>query len=199
MRINVKLLDGETLEFHVRENSCTIGRSAKCNVVIPHDGVSRQHCQLDIENGEVFVTDLASTNGVLIDGTRIEPNKKTKFQTYLPLSFGPVQSLMVDLEEDGGIPTSFENPIIRNASTEDSSARTQMMTRVAPVKPKPATPSSSLPPPRNLLRKKKDNTKMKLILASIFAILIVALAWYMETNKEETSGSETKSTTIKYY
>src|SRR4051812_22273277 len=113
MRINVKLLDGETLEFNVRESICTIGRSSKCNVVIPHDGVSRQHCQLDVENGEVFVTDLGSTNGVLIDGTRIEPNKRTKFQTYLPLSFGPVQSLMVDLEEDSGISTSFTNPLLK--------------------------------------------------------------------------------------
>ena len=38
-------------------------------------GVSRTHCQLEYEDGQVIVTDLGSTNGTFVDGKRLEPHK----------------------------------------------------------------------------------------------------------------------------
>ena len=40
-------------------------------------GVSRVHSQLHLEDGKVFITDLGSTNGTYISGTRLEPNTPT--------------------------------------------------------------------------------------------------------------------------
>jgi pSer/pThr/pTyr-binding forkhead associated (FHA) protein len=97
MRLTLKLVTGEEMKFDVDSNSIVIGRSKKCDVVIPHEGVSRQHCQIELQDGEIFITDLGSTNGVLIDGVRIETGVKTPFLPYLSLAFGAVQSAQIDL------------------------------------------------------------------------------------------------------
>jgi hypothetical protein len=40
-------------------------------------GVSRVHSQLHLEEGKVYITDLGSTNGTYISGTRLEANTPT--------------------------------------------------------------------------------------------------------------------------
>ncbi len=48
-----------------------IGRSEPAGLVLIDPKVSRSHCRVEIENDEVVVTDLGSTNGAYIDGKRI--------------------------------------------------------------------------------------------------------------------------------
>ena len=50
----------------------TIGRDAACEMALASPDVSRRHCRLQLVAGEVFVTDLRSTNGTYVDGKRIE-------------------------------------------------------------------------------------------------------------------------------
>ena len=97
MYLQIKLLDGQTMEFDVQQDTCVIGRSSKCDVVIPLEGMSRKHCLLEVKNGEIFVTDLDSLNGVFIEEKRIPPGTPTAWPTFLSLSFGVVQSLTIDL------------------------------------------------------------------------------------------------------
>lgn len=40
-------------------------------------GVSRHHAALKIEDGNIFVSDLGSTNGTFVDGQRLEPHQAT--------------------------------------------------------------------------------------------------------------------------
>ena len=40
-------------------------------------GVSRIHAQIHLENDELFITDLGSTNGTFLAGKRLEPNTPT--------------------------------------------------------------------------------------------------------------------------
>ena len=55
----------------------TIGRTEGADLVLPGSDVSRRHCQVDlvgveiIAGGEVLLTDLGSTNGTFVDGTRV--------------------------------------------------------------------------------------------------------------------------------
>lgn len=100
MILNVKLITGESLTFTVEKETVVIGRSGQCDVVIPHEAVSRKHCQIDYYDGDLYVTDLGSTAGVLLDGQKITPDKKVKFQSFLTLSFGAVQTLNVELDEE---------------------------------------------------------------------------------------------------
>ncbi len=55
----------------INSSSLRIGRSAPAEVILPHKSVSRAHCIIGLANDELFVTDLNSTNGTYIDGTRI--------------------------------------------------------------------------------------------------------------------------------
>ena len=50
----------------------TIGRDPACDMALSSPDVSRRHCRLQLVAGEVFVTDLRSTNGTYVDGKRID-------------------------------------------------------------------------------------------------------------------------------
>ena len=50
----------------------TIGRDPSCEMALASPDVSRRHCRLQLVAGEVFVTDLRSTNGTYVDGKKIE-------------------------------------------------------------------------------------------------------------------------------
>src|ERR1700680_1940034 len=49
-----------------------VGRTADCDVTIPHGTVSSKHCLLEIRNGTWFASDLGSRNGIRIDGVRCQ-------------------------------------------------------------------------------------------------------------------------------
>jgi pSer/pThr/pTyr-binding forkhead associated (FHA) protein len=49
-----------------------LGRSRSCSLRLPGDAtVSRQHCLIEMDTRGVWVQDLGSLNGTLINGTRI--------------------------------------------------------------------------------------------------------------------------------
>lgn len=191
MHITVKLLDEEILEFPFEGKSVTIGRSPKCEIVIPHDGVSRQHCRIDLENGEFFVTDLASTNGVMIDGDKIPPNKKTVFQTYLPLSFGPVQSLTVLEEAPAGYTSSLSGTLITETLTGNKQIKEKIAAHKSAIQAKPPLP-----------KKKEKQADFKMILVTFLAIGIIVAAYYLQQmqGSEDLSPAPSKPTgAVEYY
>jgi serine phosphatase RsbU (regulator of sigma subunit) len=49
-----------------------VGRTAPADIVLPDSEVSRAHCFVTLEGGELMVTDLGSTNGTYVDGIKIE-------------------------------------------------------------------------------------------------------------------------------
>ena len=52
-----------------------VGRHQRCDIQINSSRVSRCHCCLVAENGEVGVRDLNSTNGTLINGRSVEAGR----------------------------------------------------------------------------------------------------------------------------
>lgn len=61
----------------LKPGAMTIGRTEGADLILPGSEVSRRHCQIDlvgvevIAGGEVLLTDLNSTNGTYVDGTRV--------------------------------------------------------------------------------------------------------------------------------
>ena len=51
-----------------------IGRVPPADMVIDDSQISRKHCRVTMVVGEVFVTDLGSSNGTMVDGKRISGN-----------------------------------------------------------------------------------------------------------------------------
>ena len=53
----------------------TIGRSEECDVVVDDPNVSRRHAELHREDGSWLLVDLGSTNGVTVNGARVERSR----------------------------------------------------------------------------------------------------------------------------
>ena len=69
MALVVRLPDGQTLRF---DASFFIGRERGCDVELAHSQVSRRHAQVSLVNGQWIVRDLQSSNGLFVDGQRVE-------------------------------------------------------------------------------------------------------------------------------
>ena len=190
MILLLKLVNGEEIQLTTEEKSIVVGRSSKCHVVIPHEGMSRQHLKLDHENGEVFITDLGSTNGVLINGERIPAHEKIKYATYLSLSFGAVAAMTVDMEDKTSpvfIPKS--EPLSNFSANTD--ARTAQMKDVSHLEialNKNGAKKASKPLPL----KKKESSRAGPIGLNIIALLILlgTAYWYLSQD-ESTENLET--------
>ncbi|MCY0859289.1 MAG: FHA domain-containing protein [Sulfolobaceae archaeon] len=77
------------LDFETFPN-ISIGRSPENVIVIPDPAISRKHALISLENNEVFIEDLNSTNGTwLYDGKQFQPIKsKTKLDNNAVIKLG---------------------------------------------------------------------------------------------------------------
>jgi adenylate cyclase len=72
---------GDTIPL-IRE-VMTVGRRETCDIRLPFPNISGVHCQLFFHNGYWFVRDLNSTNGIKVNGARVQekllhPNDELK-------------------------------------------------------------------------------------------------------------------------
>lgn len=58
--------------LEVAGGEATVGRSHRCDLVIPDPGMSRTHALVSVAGGRVLVQDLDSANGTFINGRRLE-------------------------------------------------------------------------------------------------------------------------------
>jgi hypothetical protein len=77
----------------------TVGRAPACEVVVDDDSVSDRHARLAYEGGAWSVTDLGSTNGTAVEGTRLEPNVAVPLPYGAALRLGGVQLRFTAVEE----------------------------------------------------------------------------------------------------
>jgi len=57
----------------LRSSGAVIGRSRECDVVLSDQNVSRKHAEVRPSGGKWIVKDLGSTNGVKVNGQRVDP------------------------------------------------------------------------------------------------------------------------------
>lgn len=84
------LVDALTGREHpIRPGVNIVGREG--DVMLPDPKVSRKHAQIVSEDGAMFVEDLGSTNGTLVNGNRVDPGTKQPFGQGDSVSFGGVE------------------------------------------------------------------------------------------------------------
>jgi hypothetical protein len=66
------LLVGEGRRSVLSGDLLTIGRSRECEVMVTDPNVSRKHAELRREGGRWVVADLGSTNGIKVNGRRVD-------------------------------------------------------------------------------------------------------------------------------
>lgn len=67
--VNVRA-DGRQVEVPLKKGHTVVGRRDDCQVRIALANVSRQHCEIIADNGQVTLRDLGSSNGTFVNGQR---------------------------------------------------------------------------------------------------------------------------------
>lgn len=92
MKVILELKDQESnIKKITVRHDIIIGRGADCNLRLSAPQVSRRHCFLRISAEGAFVSDLDSSNGTYLNGTRIASGKKYPLKDNAQLSVGPVK------------------------------------------------------------------------------------------------------------
>lgn len=98
--------DGEAREFRLKDDRCLIGRQATSDLSIPLSSVSREHCEVFAQDGDVFLKDLDSRNGTFRNEERVEGT--VKLEPGDRIAIGPI-IFTVQIEGD---PAEVEPPLM---------------------------------------------------------------------------------------
>ena len=75
-----------------------IGRGSDCNLRLSAPQISRRHCFLRVSRDSASVTDLESSNGTFLGGTRLKSGTKYDLVDGDELALGPVLFLVRDAD-----------------------------------------------------------------------------------------------------
>ena len=83
--------DKSNVKKVVLRSDTTIGRSSECNLRIASQEVSRQHCTILVAEDHVAIRDHGSSNGTIVNGEMIEPNRDVPLATDSAVEIGNVR------------------------------------------------------------------------------------------------------------
>lgn len=76
MNKKIKLINDKQ-EYYVISPVCLIGKSDLCDIVIKgNNSISRQHCQIEMIDDLLYISDLGSSNGTYLNGYKLDSNKR---------------------------------------------------------------------------------------------------------------------------
>src|SRR5688572_26382944 len=128
--MKAKLIDVGSTQGSVREiplsgDEFLVGRGEDCDLCLYDPGVSRHHCLIRLRGDEATVTDLGSSNGTFVNGTRLI--SQLALRTGDELRVGPCQ-FIVDLGDD----PEFRSPEMAAADFKASTATIKDLRRDDP-------------------------------------------------------------------
>lgn len=157
LTVTITNIFGETFRqtYALKEGTpCRIGRDESCEISVPGEShLSRVHCILSYENGQLIIQDNQSSNGVFLNGERIVSDFLRLGESY---RLGDVT--MVVSEENapgespsGDVPESVADAVDESASMGEEESRGEVMAEDTPREEKEPTPTESMsnpfPPP----------------------------------------------------
>ena len=80
MKVKLKILKGSSAgkEVRIPTPKCLIGRNDECHMRPKSEAVSRSHCVIYIKDGKVFIRDLKSRNGTVVNDQLIQGDYELK-------------------------------------------------------------------------------------------------------------------------
>lgn len=150
MIVTVMMSSGQKVSKNIVGNHVTIGRSAKADLTVPDESLSRSHCTIELVNGNFFITDLGSSNGVYIDGEKISANTRIPFNSFSQLSLASLECSVADSDK-GILQKNIYTPPETHLAADESDSKTSIRStnRNAPnktPKKKIETKNKSSPP-----------------------------------------------------
>lgn len=67
--------DGSTRPVRMKRARLIVGRKPDCDIRIPVPSVSREHCEIVLEDGKLKVRDLGSSNGTYVNRERVQESE----------------------------------------------------------------------------------------------------------------------------
>ena len=101
-----------TQRIRLHEGTMVVGRGQNADIILHDSQVSRIHCKITYSGGKVFVEDLGSTNGTLVDGRRIKLDSLT-IHSRLQIGGFVMKTEFKDPDE-----ISFDEKILAAARTD---------------------------------------------------------------------------------
>ncbi len=86
--------EGKKVELGQSVSELVIGRSDKCDLQLDDVNISRRHARIQQEWGEIFLEDMGSKNGVVVNGERIEA--RTALKDKDEISLGAIRLTFID-------------------------------------------------------------------------------------------------------
>lgn len=127
--------DGTRRDFPLVKDRVVIGRKVNCDLRIPLTAVSRQHCELTIDDDKVTVKDLGSSNGTFHNAVRVQ---EAGLSAGDELVVGPVVfTLIVDGQPEDIKPV---RTIVKNDSSGSHAAVAEKSAPPAPAATAEAEP-----------------------------------------------------------
>ncbi len=106
----------------------SIGRDPSCQLRPASPAVSKTHCTITVENGAVFIVDDGSTNGTIVNGTKIE--QKSELNNGDNIKVGPLEfNLSVVVPQI--VPP--QETLVKAEETVAEPAKTPVLARMAPT------------------------------------------------------------------
>jgi len=144
-----------------------IGRDEGCNLRPASPAISKRHCSIAVKNHEVFIEDLGSTNGTIVNEVaivgeqKLSPGDRVKVG---PLDFTLKFTLLEKKSDSTPLPVVLKAMTAAKDSKAGSSAA---MPKVEfPAKPAPAakpTPSRPIPKAATAAQDEQDNIAAMLL------------------------------------
>lgn len=106
-------------EIPISINQVRIGREEKNNIRLDSEDVSRHHCTLVIEKGEVLLRDEASSNGTFVNKRRLRGEIQLEHNDSIQV--GP-QLFTITIEADDADGSMEESVLTPPPAVEDSDA-----------------------------------------------------------------------------
>ena len=105
----------------LREGANLIGRSPACDLVIPLPEVSRQHARVRVSGGKVLLTDLGSTAGTFVKGSKITGDHELQpgdsfvvAHTVVTLTSSSGGANVIELSEEGHVLLDPAHSVVRS-------------------------------------------------------------------------------------
>jgi pSer/pThr/pTyr-binding forkhead associated (FHA) protein len=92
MKISIQIELTKTVDLETKKESVIVGRSPESDLIVSHPSISRKHCQVEVIDNTLFITDLNSSNGTFLNGMRLVSGEKHIIKSGDKLVIGKLDS-----------------------------------------------------------------------------------------------------------
>lgn len=122
-----------------------IGRSPDSDVVLASQNISRQHALISIQNGNLFIKDLDSSNGTSVNDKALEPQKSKHINHNDVIAFADLVFKVIDNTQETTttqeltVSTDKTNEVIKNEEVKSEAIKDEAEPTPTTLEPEPST------------------------------------------------------------